>query len=389
MPWRILLAKTDIWMPLYIRDYLVDTMHLTAEQHGCYLLLLMHQWTRGSIPSDMQGLRNICRLGGDPEHFSSIWNILRPFFSDNGDSFVQQRLAVEKEKSEGRRSERSKSGSLGAIRKWGTEEERNKLTRSERLANARRLATHSPSEWQALLFICENRCAKCNQSDVDLVKDHIIPVCIEGASDGIDNLQPLCRSCNAAKGNERVDYRPNDWKEQIAKRLAEPPNNGWQTPTPSPSPSPSPAPIERNTLSLLPTEEPQPKFSSQAAFSIWNQHCGILPKVEAFTEKRKRKAQARIKSGLTEERFLRAVRCCTEKPFLRGENSSAWTATFDWLVHNDENIEKAINNPYGAGGTNGKQQLKGNFTGIREQNNRDAMQRALKIATGICDPGAM
>lgn len=125
-------------------------------------------------------------------------------------------------------------------------------------------------------------------------------------------------------------------------------------------------------------------ISEKSIFSLWNQHCENLPKVEVFTEKRKRKAQARIKAGLTEERFLCAVRCCTEKPFLRGENSSGWTATLDWLIHNDENIEKAINNPYGAM-TNGNG--KRNFAERRVQSTTDAADAALAaIRSGNLSP---
>ena len=41
------------YMQLYIADYLADTMHLSAEEHGAYLLLMFNYWQTGKpIPKN-------------------------------------------------------------------------------------------------------------------------------------------------------------------------------------------------------------------------------------------------------------------------------------------------------------------------------------------------
>lgn len=55
-------SKQDIWMPLYIADYLADTTRLSTEQHGAYLLLIMDYWRNGAPPDDDSTLSNITKL---------------------------------------------------------------------------------------------------------------------------------------------------------------------------------------------------------------------------------------------------------------------------------------------------------------------------------------
>lgn len=57
--------------------------------------------------------------------------------------------------------------------------------------------THTETEWLALCARYDQRCASCGGSK-KLTRDHIVPVSKGGTND-IDNIQPLCKSCNSAK----------------------------------------------------------------------------------------------------------------------------------------------------------------------------------------------
>lgn len=53
------------WMPLYVGNYIADTQHLTTLEHGAYMLLLMHYWMHGELPSDEKRLSLVAKL--DPK----------------------------------------------------------------------------------------------------------------------------------------------------------------------------------------------------------------------------------------------------------------------------------------------------------------------------------
>lgn len=50
-----------------------------------------------------------------------------------------------------------------------------------------------------------NQCLKCKSYD-DICIDHVIPLA-KGGENTVENMQPLCRNCNSAKGVDSADYR--------------------------------------------------------------------------------------------------------------------------------------------------------------------------------------
>lgn len=49
-------------MPLYVAEYLADTGHLTTQEHGAYLLLIMHYWANRCLPTEDKKLARITRM---------------------------------------------------------------------------------------------------------------------------------------------------------------------------------------------------------------------------------------------------------------------------------------------------------------------------------------
>ncbi len=70
---------------------------------------------------------------------------------------------------------------------------------------------HTKGEWENLKAQYNWTCPSCNKKEPFeqkyrfLTKDHIIPL-IKGGSDNIENIQPLCKTCNSAKSFQSIKY---------------------------------------------------------------------------------------------------------------------------------------------------------------------------------------
>jgi hypothetical protein len=240
----------------YAAEFLSDenVVLMTNQEVGCYIKLMAYCWREGSIPADVAKIGRLCGELDMP----TLWpSISCCFDAQEGNTarLVHPRLEKERNKQGEFKEKRSVAGSAGASSKWGEASGKTPgKTRSERLADARQKGTHTKEEWEALKHVCGSACLRCGTDDVKFVKDHITPI-YQGGSDSIENLQPLCGTCNSSKGPEQIDYRPNDWHERLA--------NACQMPGFSSSSSSSTSKSSSPTVQKTKTQR-APRFDAQA-----------------------------------------------------------------------------------------------------------------------------
>ena len=78
-------------------------------------------------------------------------------------------------------------------------------------------------DWVTLKEKYNYTCVCClrSEADIKLSEDHIVPVSKNG-SDKIENIQPLCKSCNSSKNKHHsTDYRSTFHQRYAEKLLLE------------------------------------------------------------------------------------------------------------------------------------------------------------------------
>ena len=108
--------ETGSWMPMYWGDYFGDTMHLTTEQHGAYLLLMGAYWRRGKpLPDDDAFLANITKLS--KFRWKNFRKTLSEFFDIHDGVWEHKRVQKEIVKSTARLASARAAGKAGGIAK--------------------------------------------------------------------------------------------------------------------------------------------------------------------------------------------------------------------------------------------------------------------------------
>lgn len=112
-------ANPTIWMPLYVGDYLGDTMHLTTEEHGAYLLLMMAYWKRGGpLPDNPKTLAAIAKM--TPDAWSNAQAVLAEFFEVTpGIEWRHKRIERELAAACGKKTLAVEKARKAAGKRWG------------------------------------------------------------------------------------------------------------------------------------------------------------------------------------------------------------------------------------------------------------------------------
>lgn len=128
------------YMPLYVGDYLADTSHLNAEEHGAYMLLLMAYWQRQrSLPNDPVKLASIARV--ESQRWMQIEPTIREFFVVDKDQWKHKRIEQEIGKFKKKRAQAQEAGRASAEARKPPE-----LTDAQRTFNGR--STEGPTKSQ-------------------------------------------------------------------------------------------------------------------------------------------------------------------------------------------------------------------------------------------------
>jgi len=136
--------RPDSFMPLWIGDYLADTMRLTRDQHGGYLLLIMAYWRDGKpLPDDDEALSSITK--SSEKEWKKLRPILSKFFKVGEGVWRHGRVDQELHDAAERYAAKVERAKAGAAARWNKDASSNAQA-SDKQCSSNANHNHTPTE---------------------------------------------------------------------------------------------------------------------------------------------------------------------------------------------------------------------------------------------------
>ncbi len=179
------------YIQLYVADYLADTMHLQAEEHGAYLMLIFNYWQTGK-PIPKNRLQSISRVSND--RWSFVEASLKEFFNDTGTHWQHSRIDADLAMVDEAQQQRSAAGKASVEAK-----RRAKQADIKRKSNDRSTTVEVSLQRDA------------NESDTDTdtdIKKNIVPsVLVIADGESPPQLTKNAGDTRAARAEKRVPFQ--------------------------------------------------------------------------------------------------------------------------------------------------------------------------------------
>jgi len=114
-------SKIDIWLPIYVGDYLKDTGGLKLAEHGAYFKLMMAYWQTGCLEHCLGTCYRIAGAFTEDEQ-EAVNVVVGRFFVEVDGVLRNKRLDAELISAHARREKASSRALKAAAARWGRQE---------------------------------------------------------------------------------------------------------------------------------------------------------------------------------------------------------------------------------------------------------------------------
>jgi uncharacterized protein YdaU (DUF1376 family) len=138
-------------LPLYVRDHITATRHMSLAERGAYMDLLCIAWDSNE-PLSKEPERLARLLGCSPKEFAKIWPAIRRKLTETPEGFISERLEAERVEAIDNKMRKTHKARLASQGRWGQDRNRNHESHSS--ASPSSAPSNASSMLQALHEEC-------------------------------------------------------------------------------------------------------------------------------------------------------------------------------------------------------------------------------------------